>query len=30
MGDGLSHLEQVYQREHNAQEQLIQASNRLD
>jgi ribosome-associated translation inhibitor RaiA len=30
MRDGLSHLEQVYQREHNAQEQLLQESSRLD
>lgn len=30
MGDGLLHLEQVYQREHIAQEQLLQESNRLN
>jgi hypothetical protein len=30
MTDGLSHLEQVYQREQNTQQRLIQESNRLD
>ena len=30
MSDGLAHLEQVYQREHDAQQRLIQESERLE
>jgi hypothetical protein len=30
VSDGLAHLEQVYQREHDAQQRLIQESERLE